>query len=55
MSDKKFLRRLKTNFQNKQKTILANEMGVKEVKKQSKKNKDDLVKFNYFLENLDNK
>ena len=54
-SDKKKLKRLKTNKQNKQKTKVSNEMDVKEVRKQSKKNNDDLVKLNYFLEKLDNK
>ena len=54
-SDTKFLKRLKTNLKNKQKTKISNEMGVKEVRKQSKKNNDDLVKLNYYLNNLDNK
>ena len=38
-----------------EKEKISNEMGVKEVRKQSKKNNDDLVKMNFYLNNLDNK
>ena len=54
-SDKKFLRRVKTNLKNKQKTKISNEMGVNEVIKQSKQNEKEIAKYNYFIENLDNK